>query len=334
MKKVPYLRSKLRRGRWFYTYRRGNVERSLGVHGLHPSDPRVLAAWAAEHARWQDMPPDTESPEAGTFAWALDLYTSGSSDWARYAEGTRAARSAIFARYRKTQGPRPIRTITGADIERALYTKGGHAAVNEYKALKPVFEHLRRLGFISRNPMAGIELDKPKIKGFAVADADDIAAFQGRWPTDTRERLIFDLALYTGAARSDLAKLGRKNISDDLLVYQRQKSGITAQVPLTPELRSVIDRTPDIAPAFILTEQGRPFKAASLGNHFADAAREAGMSARLHGLRKAFCVYWAERGVSTHQIAAMAGHMSLSEVERCTRAADRERMVKLLVGVS
>ena len=56
-----------------------------------------------------------------------------------------------------------------------------------------------------------------------------------------------------------------------------------------------------------------------------------GIEARLHGLRKAFCVYWAEKGASTSQIAAMAGHLSLSEVERYTRAADRRRMVNLLV---
>jgi len=334
MKKLPYLRSKLRRGRWFHTYRRGDVERSLGVHGLHPTDPKVLAAWAAEHARWQDMPPGTETPNAGTFAWALDLYTSGNAEWANYAEGTRAARSAIFTRYRKAQGARPVKTITGEAVERALYAKGGHGAVNEYKAIKPVFEHLRRLGFIRKNPMAGIELDKPKIHGFPVADAEDIAAFQERWPVGTRERLIFDLGLYTGAARGDLAKLGRKNIKGDLLVYERQKSSVVAQVPLTTELRAVIARTPDIAPAFILTGSGKPFSAASLGNEFADAARAAGMAARLHGLRKAFCIYHAERAATTHQIAAMAGHMSLSEVERYTRAADRERMVKLLVGVA
>lgn len=334
MTKLPYLRSKLRRGRWFHTYRRADVERSLGVHGLHPTDPKVLAAWAAEHARWQDMPPETETPNVGTFAWALDLYTSGNDKWAKYADGTREARAAIFKRYRAAQGTRPVKTITSEAIERALYAKGGHGAVNEYKALKPVFEHLRRLGFIRKNPLTGIELDKPKIQGFPVADADDIAAFQKRWPIGTRERLIFDLALYTGAARSDLAKLSRKNIKGDLLVYERQKSGIKAQVPLKAELQAVIDRTPDIAPAFILTEQGKPFKAASLGNGFGDAARAAGIDTRLHGLRKAFCIYWAENDATTHQIAAMAGHMSLSEVERYTRAADRERMVKLLVGVA
>lgn len=88
--------------------------------------------------------------------------------------------------------------------------------------------------------------DKPKIKGFPVADAEDIAAFQKRWPVATRERLIFEMGLYTGAARTDLAKLGRKNIKGDLLVYD----GIVARVPLTAELRAVINRTPDIAPAF------------------------------------------------------------------------------------
>ena len=335
MKKLPYLRSKLRRGRWFHTYRRGDVERSLGVHGLHPTDPKVLAAWAAEHARWQDMPPDTDTPKAGTFAWALDLYTSGNKKWKdEYSEATQKNRSAIFDRYRKAQGNRPVSTIKRADIERALYATGGWAAVNETKALKPVFEHLRRLRFVRENPFAGIELDRPKIKGFPVAEADDIATFQERWPIGTRERLIFDLGLYTGAARVDLAKLGRKNVKGDLLVYQRQKSGITAQVPLTTELISVIDRTPDIAPAFILSALGKPYTAESLGNYFRDAAVEAGIHARLHGLRKAFCIYWAEKGSSTHQIAAMAGHMSLSEVERYTRAADRERMVKLLVRVA
>jgi integrase len=294
----------------------------------------VLAAWAAEHARWQDMPPSTETPDAGTFAWALDLYTSGNEKWSKFSKNTKNSRAAIFARYRAAQGTRPVSTITGPVIERALYAKGGWAAVNEYKALKPVFEHLRRLGFITKNPLTGIELDRPKIEGFPVAEADEIAMFQTRWPIFTRERLVFDLALYTGAARADLAKLGRVNIKGDLLVYDRQKSGTTARVPITPELKEVIDRTPDISPAFILTERGKPYTAESLGNLFRDAAVKAKMTARLHGLRKAFCIYWAEKGSSTHQIAAMAGHMSLSEVERYTRAADRERMVKLLLGVA
>ena len=70
--------------------------------------------------------------------------------------------------------------------------------------------------------------------------------------------------------------------------------------------------------------------APSLGNLYGDAARKAGIDARLHGLRKAFCVYWAEQGMTVHQIAAMAGHTSLAEVERYTKAADRKRIVRAI----
>ena len=140
-----------------------------------------------------------------------------------------------------------------------------------------------------------------------------------------------DLALFTGAARVDLVRLGRRHIEGGLLSFNRQKTGATSVVPITPELKAVIARTPDISPTFLLTSHGKPFTPAGLGGKFGDAAQAAGMTSRLHGLRKAFCVYWAEKGRSTHEIAAMAGHLSLSEVERYTRAADRRRMIRLLV---
>ena len=71
----------------------------------------------------------------------------------------------------------------------------------------------------------------------------------------------------------------------------------------------------------------KPFSPAGLGNRFAVAAEAAGVTARLHGLRKAFCVYWAEQGRTSHQIATMAGHMTLSEVERYT---DRRKIIQAL----
>lgn len=330
MKKLGYLRSRKRRGRWSHYYRRGGKEVSLGVHGLHPSDPKVFAAYCAEHARYEQSPPGTEKPRGGTFAWAVDLYQA-SPGWQTLSEGTRKSRSAILRRYLREQGDRPLSSITPDVIEAALYAKGGHAAVNEYKALKPVFAHAAKLRIIPANPMRKVEIDRPGTKGFPTASADEIARFQEHWPVGTTQRLIFDLALFTGAARADLARLGRNNIADGLLTFRRQKSGVLSTVPITPELWAVIARTPDIAPAFLLTSKGKPFTAAGLGNFFGDAARQAGIIARLHGLRKAFCVYWAEKGAKTHQIAAMAGHMSLSEVERYTAAADRRRMVKLLV---
>lgn len=330
MKKVPYLRSKLRRGRWFHTYRRAGQDISLGVHGLHPTDPRVFAAYCAAHARWEESPPDTPTPKGGTFAWAVDVYQA-SPQWSKLAKSTQKSRASIIRRYVKAQGDRPLVEIRAEDMEAALYSVGGFAAVNELKALKPIFAHAHKLRIIATDPTRGLKMERPETEGFRTADADEIEAFQKRWPVGTVERLVFDFALYTGAARVDLVQLGRRNISGGVLTYRRQKSKVEAQVPVTAELRAVMAHTADIAPAFILNRKGKPYTAESIGNLFRKAAVSAGMYARLHGLRKAFCVYWAEKGATTHQIAAMAGHMTLGEVERYTRAADRLKMVKLLV---
>jgi integrase len=255
MKRQGYLRSRQRRGRWFHYYRRNGKEVSLGVHGLHPTDPRVFAAYCAEHARWQDRPPGTETPKGGSFAWAVDFYRA-SPEWAMLKPATRQNRAAILRRYVKAQGERPLATITRDDIEAALYARGGHAAVNELKALRPVFAYAHNLRIIPTDPTFGLKMKRPTTRGFATASADDIARFQERWALGTTERLIFDLALYTGAARADLANLGRHNIRDRLLTYRRQKTDTLCEVPITPELRAVIARTPDIAPAFILSRQG------------------------------------------------------------------------------
>jgi integrase len=107
-------------------------------------------------------------------------------------------------------------------------------------------------------------------------------------------------------------------------------TGGWSHVPITSDLRAVIARSRDIAPVFILTDAGKPYTKESLGNLHADAATAAGVNSRLHGLRKAFCVYWAENGKTTHEIAAMSGHSSLSELERYSRTADRKRIIQLI----
>jgi integrase len=58
--------------------------------------------------------------------------------------------------------------------------------------------------------------------------------------------------------------------------------------------------------------------------NWADAAGCNDVSA--HGLRKAAARRLAELGCSEHQIMAMTGHASVSELTKYTRAANRKRM--------
>src|SRR5262249_40485075 len=64
------------------------------------------------------------------------------------------------------------------------------------------------------------------------------------------------------------------------------------------------------------------------GQFMSDAIRKAGLPpyCKAHGLRKAAARRLAEAGCSAHEIMAVTGHKTLSEVERYTRAAEQERL--------
>jgi len=77
----------------------------------------------------------------------------------------------------------------------------------------------------------------------------------------------------------------------------------------------------------LTTEFARPFTPAGFGNWFRARCDEAGLHhCTAHGLRKACATALAEAGASTHEIAAISGHMSLEEIERYTRATRKKKL--------
>jgi integrase len=103
---------------------------------------------------------------------------------------------------------------------------------------------------------------------------------------------------------------------------------ITLSIPVHADLQAVIDVTPSGHLNFLVTERGKPFTAAGFGNWFADRCREAGVPGRAHGLRKACARRLAEAGATAHEIMAITGHVTLSEVERYTKRADQARLAR------
>jgi integrase/recombinase XerD len=95
-----------------------------------------------------------------------------------------------------------------------------------------------------------------------------------------------------------------------------------------PALARVLDASgPDIAPAFILGEQGGPLCAGHVGKLFRDWCKQAGLPDEcvLHGLRKAICRRLVQLGMTSHQIMAITGHKSLIEVQRYCEQFSREK---------
>jgi integrase len=85
---------------------------------------------------------------------------------------------------------------------------------------------------------------------------------------------------------------------------------------------------------FLVNKNGRPYSANGFGDWFRQRCDEAGLHhCTAHGLRKAACTRLADLGCTTHQIAAISGHKSLSEVERYTKAANQAKLARQAFGL-
>src|SRR6185295_7451982 len=97
--------------------------------------------------------------------------------------------------------------------------------------------------------------------------------------------------LQTGHARVDIVRMGPQHIRNGKLSMRRQKTGVQFDIPLLPDLIEELKLHPVNDLAYLVTERGKPFGAASFGNWFRQRCNDAGLKGySAHGLRKASAV--------------------------------------------
>lgn len=106
----------------------------------------------------------------------------------------------------------------------------------------------------------------------------------------------------------------------------RNREPVTLTLPVSEEMRAVLEALPEDRRTFLVNEYDRPFAStAAFGNRFRDWCREAGLHDRAaHGLRKHFAATLAEHGASDREIMSMTGHRTSKEVDRYTRSASQK----------
>jgi integrase len=189
-------------------------------------------------------------------------------------------------------------------------------------------------GWRDNNPALGVKRLKHRSAGFATWNEDDIAAFRTHYALGTRERLVLELALGTAQRRGDIVRLGWRHVDKGVITVKQSKTGMVAKPPIERELWAALDLCPRDSLTFITGAGGHPLGAASLGNEFRDWLRRARLPDHLslHGLRKAACTRMADAGCTVHEISAISGHKTLSEVQRYTAAAEREALARAASG--
>lgn len=298
----------------------------IRLPGLPGSKEFMTAYQAALSGDAKPAAQVSRKPAAGSFA-ALCLAYYSSPEWKALDASTQAWRTRSLDRIAAEYPGALVRDLDTARVRKLrneLADKPG-AANNRLKALKALFSWAVENEQADHNPTRDVKLIRYKTAGHHSWTAAEMARFVERHPFGTKAYLAFVILTFTAGRREDAVRLSPRNVSGNRVRFVQAKnehrSPVTIDIPLHPALAAAIADTPADAPAFLLTEWGKPHTAPGFGNWFADRCEEAGVPGRAHGLRKATAALLAESGASAHEIMAITGHRTLEEVERYTRAA-------------
>jgi integrase len=265
-----------------------------------------------------------------SIGWLIDRYRE-SPAWAKLSNATRRQREVILRSVIATAGTSSILSIDRASIERGMERRHDRPNAKRHflQAMRGLFQWAAKAKHASHDPTSELKAERPATDGHHVWTDDECASFERRWPRGTRERLAFDLLLYTGLRRGDAVRLGRPHVKDGIATIRTEKTGQVVTIPILPPLQASIEAGPVGELTYIAGDKRRPVKKESFGNWFREACSKAGVPGTAHGLRKCGATRAANNGATEAQLEAMFGwSRGSSEAAVYTRHADRARLAK------
>lgn len=233
---------------------------------------------------------------------------------------------------RAEHGHRSVLKLDRDAIERALSKKATTpaGANNWLRVMHMLMKFAVSQKMRRDDPTEGIKRIRIKSDGFQIWPKAMIEKYRKRHAIGTKPRLAFELLYNTMQRRSDVVRMGSQHIRNEVLSIVQQKTGTQVDVPILPELRAAIDATPIKNLTFLTMDSGKPFTSQRFGNWFRQQCDLAGIPIgyAAHGLRKASATRLAESGGTNTEIMAWGGWKSITEVQRYTRAADRQVAAK------
>jgi integrase len=314
--------------------------KKIRLRGL-PWSEEFMRAYAQAKAGAQQK---TRS-QVGTLRWLCELYFA-SPEFTRLDAETKRRRhlnlDAICAEPWRMDDPEGLKV---GEQRVDWFTSKSIRVLRDRKAATPdmanawVKDMRQVLKYALESDIDGVEKnvarDVPRLKslnpgGHHSWSADEVRAFEERWPIGTKERLAFALLLYTAQRRGDVCRLGKEHLQDGWLVFTQAKNERNRPkemaIPLLPQLKAIIDASPCGQTTFLTSSQGRAYSSRGFGKWFEQACATAGVPGRAHGLRKAAAAILAEKGCTAKEIQAITGHAQLAEVARYTAKADQRKL--------
>jgi integrase len=320
-----------------FRFRKGHgFSRELGTEYGSPEFVRRYEAAIIEHRTGRKAGAGVNTTIRGSVSDLVALFYT-SPQWKALAAQTQKTYRGIIEPFRQKHGDKPVDRLERKHVMGFLAEKSEtpSAANNLRKRLAQLLDHAIDLDWIKANPVRLTKPYKVAEGGFHAWDESEIAQYFDSHEADTMAHRAVTLMLYTGAARVDAVALGPMNIKrdpirGDRLEYRRRKTlktnGVLVSIPIHPDLAAVLSKLPNDRP-FLATSYGKGRSPDGLGNTMREWCNKAALpKCTAHGLRKACARRLAEAGATAHEIMAVTGHKTLSEVERYTATALREGM--------
>lgn len=328
----PYLlREKTRHDKVVWYVRRGDGPR------IRLREPYDTPAFWREYRAAIEGKPALPKPDltTGTIAWLVERYV-GSAQWSEeLSAATRAQRHGLLKAMVTIAGHERADAINKRSIQEGMDRRKAkpHGANNWLKTMRGLFAWAVDREYLTTDPTRGVKLMAgPNDRvGFHIWTDDELARFEAKWKLGTRERLAFDLLLYTGLRRGDAVRVGRPHLRNDLLRVTTEKTGQIVTIRILPALAASIAASPTGELTFIAGERGGPMTKESFGNWFREACRLAGCPGAAHGLRKAGAGRAAEDGATEAELNAWYGWADGSrESATYVRGANRTKLAENL----
>ena len=284
----------------------------------------------AYHAAVRGEQPEKRSRNrAGTLAWLIDRYRETSA-WAGLSVATRRQRENIFKHVIESAGNQPFGQITRATILAGKDRRKDRPAAARHflDTMRGLFAWAVEAEMIGTDPTVGVKAPAKTGDGHHTWTDDESAAYEARWPLGTRQRLAYDVLLYTGLRRGDAVTLGRQHVRNGVATIKTEKTGESVSIAILPPLVASIEAGPTGDLAFIVGEKGEPLTKESFGNFFREWCKAAGVPGSAHGLRKALATRLANNGATVAQLEALFGWRGGGMASLYTRKADRTKLAK------
>lgn len=318
-----------RHGRWRHYFRKPGHPR-VALPG-HPGSPDFMESYTAAMASQPVL--RAGASVAGSFDRLIEEYFR-SPDFLSTRETSQRVTRGILDRFCREHGKR---SVVGFERKHLTIIMGRMAetpaaANNLLKKLRAVIRWGIANGWRKDDPTTGMK--KFREGTHHTWTEDEISQFENHWPLGTRERTAFALALYTGQRREDLIGMTWGALRGGVISVRQGKTGVELNIPIHRNLQAALDAWPRLHVTVLATNDGRGTSVGGFGNFMADSIGAADLPARcvLHGLRKAASRRLADAGCSTHEIMAITGHKTLSEVQRYTVAAAQKTLAKAAIA--